>query len=94
MLFFQAALLAGYGFAHRTSRPSARKQTLLQLALLAAAAVVLPIGVPDASPPQSGSALAAGPAGQPTRRLRRPFLENASVLVHHPDGPALCPQQA
>jgi hypothetical protein len=39
--FFQAALLAGYGFAHLTSRLQARRQALLQLALLAAA-VVLP----------------------------------------------------
>ena len=46
VLFFQA-LLAGYGFAHLASRPSARKQALLQLALPAVAAVVLPIGVPD-----------------------------------------------
>jgi hypothetical protein len=57
VLFFQAALLADYGFAHGTSRPSARKQALLQLALPAVAAVVLPIGVPDASPPQNGSPL-------------------------------------
>jgi hypothetical protein len=55
VLFFQAALLAGYAFAHVTSRLSARKQALLQLALLVVAAVVLPIGVPDASPPESGS---------------------------------------
>jgi hypothetical protein len=42
VLFFQAALLAGYGFAHLTSRLPARRQPLVQLALLAAAAVVLP----------------------------------------------------
>jgi len=33
-LFFQAALLAGYGFAHATSRLSPRRQALLQLGLL------------------------------------------------------------
>jgi hypothetical protein len=55
VLFFQAALLAGYGFAHVTSRLPARRQALLQLGLLAVAAVVLPIGVPDADPPDSGN---------------------------------------
>ena len=34
VLFFQAALLAGYGFAHATSRLSPRRQALLQLGLL------------------------------------------------------------
>ena len=55
VLFFQATLLAGYGFAHATSRLPARRQALFQLALLAVAAVVLPIGVPDATPPDSGN---------------------------------------
>jgi hypothetical protein len=55
MLFFHAALLTGYKFAHLTSRLNARKQAPLQLALPAVAAVVLPIGVPDANPPQSDS---------------------------------------
>jgi Ni/Fe-hydrogenase subunit HybB-like protein len=31
VLFFQAALLAGYGFAHVTTRLSPRRQALLQL---------------------------------------------------------------
>jgi hypothetical protein len=53
VLFFQAALLAGYGFAHLTSRLAARRQALLQLGLLAVAAAVLPIGVPDARAPAS-----------------------------------------
>src|SRR5687768_2754538 len=55
VLFFQAALLAGYAFAHVTSRLPPRRQALLQLVLLGVAAVVLPIGVPDQSPPESGS---------------------------------------
>jgi hypothetical protein len=55
VLFFQAALLAGYGFAHVTSRLPPRRQALLQLVLLGVGAVVLPVGVPDASPPESGS---------------------------------------
>ena len=56
VLFFQAALLAGYSFAHVTSRLLApRRQALLQVGVLALAAVVLPIGVPDGTPPDSGS---------------------------------------
>ncbi|MDQ6749422.1 MAG: hypothetical protein M3Z33_01500, partial [Actinomycetota bacterium] len=53
VLFFQAALLAGYAFAHLTSRLPARRQAVLQLALLAVAVAALPIGVPHASPPRS-----------------------------------------
>ena len=55
VLFFQVALLAGYAYAHVTSRLAPRRQALLQLGLLAIAAVVLPIGVPDARPPQSST---------------------------------------
>jgi hypothetical protein len=70
VLFFQVALLAGYGYAHLTSRLAPRRQALLQLALLALAAIVLPVGVPDSHPPESGNpipwllgvlALTAGP---------------------------------
>jgi hypothetical protein len=55
VLFFQAALLAGYAFSHWTSRRlRPRAQTLVQLALLAAAAVALPVEVArDARPPAS-----------------------------------------
>jgi hypothetical protein len=53
VLFFQAVLLAGYGFAHLTSRLPARRQALLQLGVLLLALVVLPIGVPDADAPNS-----------------------------------------
>ena len=53
VLFFQALLLAGYAFAHFTSRLPARRQALLQLGLIVAAAAVLPIGVPDSTPPES-----------------------------------------
>src|SRR5918992_5109928 len=53
VLFFQAVLLAGYAFAHVTSRLPARRQALLQLGVLALALLVLPIGVPDADPPDS-----------------------------------------
>jgi len=40
VLFFQAALLAGYAFAHLTSRLPARRQALLQLGLLAVASAL------------------------------------------------------
>ncbi|MGI8593507.1 MAG: fused MFS/spermidine synthase, partial [Solirubrobacteraceae bacterium] len=71
VLFFQAALLAGYAFAHLTSRLPARRQALLQLGLIVAAAAVLPIGVPDSTPPESENpipwlvALLATTAGLP-----------------------------
>lgn len=55
VLFFQVVLLAGYGYAHVTSRLAPRRQALLQLGLLALAALVLPIGVPDARPPDDGN---------------------------------------
>ncbi|WP_122465040.1 fused MFS/spermidine synthase [Brevundimonas lutea] len=46
MAFFQAALLAGYAYAHLLQRlPSLRAQFLVHLAALAGAAVVLPLGV-------------------------------------------------
>jgi hypothetical protein len=52
VLFFQTALLAGYGYAHVTSRLAARRQALLQIAVLVLAAVVLPLGVPSGDPPE------------------------------------------
>jgi spermidine synthase len=56
MLFFQAALLGGYLYAHVTSRRLApRGQAALHLGLLAAAAIVLPIGV-GAAAPEGGAA--------------------------------------
>jgi SAM-dependent methyltransferase len=51
MLFFQAALLGGYLYAHvGATRLSVRGQAGLHLALLAAAALALPIGVGAAAP--------------------------------------------
>lgn len=44
--FFQAALLAGYGYAHLLQRlPTLRAQALAHMSALAAAAVVLPLSV-------------------------------------------------
>jgi hypothetical protein len=60
VLFFQAALLAGYVYAHALGRwPGARGQALLHVGLLALPIVALPIAVP---------AYAAG-GGDPALRL-------------------------
>jgi len=56
LLFFQTLLLAGYLYAHLTSRwLSVRNQAILHLALLASAVFLLPIHVPAswAQPPAS-----------------------------------------
>ena len=51
MLFFQASLLGGYLFAHATSaRLSVRAQALLQVGVLAAAGLALPVTVGAAAP--------------------------------------------
>jgi spermidine synthase len=57
LVFFQAVLLCGYGFAHLSLRfLSVRRQSLLQLVLLAAPVALLPIGLPhEAAPPASAS---------------------------------------
>jgi hypothetical protein len=49
MMFFQAILLAGYGYAHLCSKNAVlNRQIIIHLALLAAAGVVLPIAIsPD-----------------------------------------------
>ncbi|MDQ3850148.1 MAG: hypothetical protein M3296_05995, partial [Actinomycetota bacterium] len=56
VLFFQAALLAGYAYSHASSRRlSPRVQAGMQLALLALAALALPIALPHGSgPPTAG----------------------------------------
>src|SRR5499433_3940889 len=59
MVFFQTALLMGYGYAHLISRtlPPGRA-ALVHLAALAAAALTLPIGIAAGfdAPPASGVA--------------------------------------
>ncbi len=51
MVFFQAALLAGYLYAHLLApRLGLRAQALLHLAILASSAIFLPIAVPDLGP--------------------------------------------
>jgi SAM-dependent methyltransferase len=52
MVFFQAVLLAGYGYSHLvTTRLRLRGQAAVHLAVLAAAALVLPLAVPEGQTP-------------------------------------------
>src|SRR5438552_1206245 len=52
MVFFQAALLAGYAYAHAlTTRFSVRRQLLLHMVVLALPILVLPIGIGNWVPP-------------------------------------------
>ena len=61
LLFFQTLLLAGYLYAHVTSRLLRPKaQAILHLALLASAIFVLPIHVPESWAHPPGSALPIG----------------------------------
>src|SRR5687768_10268991 len=55
VMFFQAALLAGYAFSHWTSRAlTPRAQSVVQVGLLAAAAIALPVAIDaGADPPPS-----------------------------------------
>ena len=58
MLFFQAALLAGYAYAHYSVRwLGPRRQMLAHLVVLALPLLVLPITLPDIQPPDD-----AGPS--------------------------------
>src|SRR5947199_3585921 len=54
MVFFQAALLAGYAYAHATTAwLGVRRQALLHLALLLLALVALPVHAAGWTPPVS-----------------------------------------
>ncbi|MBM3581788.1 MAG: hypothetical protein FJX37_07480, partial [Alphaproteobacteria bacterium] len=44
MVFFQALLLAGYGYAHFSLKLGVKRQAMLHVLLLAASLVALPIG--------------------------------------------------
>ncbi len=60
MVFFQGALLAGYGYAHLlTARLSLKTAVLAHLAVMAIGLLALPIGISAAwdNPPESGQAL-------------------------------------
>ena len=51
MLFYQAALLLGYVYAHALTRLPLRTQSVIHLILLAASALMLPIGLAGFAPP-------------------------------------------
>lgn len=57
LMFYQAALLLGYLYAHVGSRRlSPRRQAVLHVALLVVAGLALPIGIPEGwTPPAEGS---------------------------------------
>jgi SAM-dependent methyltransferase len=56
MVFFQAALLGGYLYAHLTTRHlTVRRQAALHLVFLAAAGVMLPLSIAGAAPPGGGA---------------------------------------
>ncbi len=56
MLFFQAALLGGYLWAHLTTRAlGVRRQAALHLAVMLGAALALPLAVGDAAPTGGGA---------------------------------------
>lgn len=55
MLVYQALLLGGYAYAHALSRLNVRNQSVVHLVLLAAAALLLPIGLIAGTPPPGAS---------------------------------------
>jgi SAM-dependent methyltransferase len=55
MLVYQALLLAGYAYAHRLTRETPRKQSLIHLAVLLVAAIWLPISLATLQIPVDGS---------------------------------------
>ena len=59
LMFFQTMLLAGYLYAHVTSRYlTSRRQAVIHVALLALAVVSLPVGIPGGwAPPESGNVI-------------------------------------
>jgi hypothetical protein len=60
MVFFQAALLAGYAYAHLlASRLQVSRQAVIHLGVLLLAAIVLPMGVRDWAPPTGSNPVPA-----------------------------------
>ncbi len=55
MLVYQALLLGGYYYTHRLSRLPLRRQAQIHLALFALAALTLPVGLANLTPPRPGS---------------------------------------
>jgi hypothetical protein len=98
MLFFQAALLGGYLYAHLTTRwLGVRRQATLHLALVLAAGLALPLSVAGAAPPGGGApvpwllSLLLGTVGLPfmvlaatSPMLQRWFAESGSPAARNP----------
>lgn len=57
LVFFQSALLAGYGYSHYSSRLGVRRQVALHVALLIAISFTLPITVTNNAPSTSAPTL-------------------------------------
>lgn len=55
MLVYQALLLAGYAYAHRLAKETARRQAVVHLVMFAIALLWLPIGLAALYPPTDGS---------------------------------------
>lgn len=55
MLVYQALLLCGYAYAHRLSREAPRRQAAIHIAVLLIAALWLPLGLANFTPPANGS---------------------------------------
>lgn len=58
MLFYQAALLAGYAYANFIQRLPLKRQWMLHLGLFGLAALTLPIGIANLGPADTGGAAA------------------------------------
>ena len=95
MVFFQALLLAGYGYAHVSLKLGVRRQAILHVALLLISLVALPIGFDPArwEPPTSDNPmgwlflLLAASAGAPFFMLAAtaPMLQSWFARTDHPD---------
>ena len=80
MVFFQAALLCGYGYAHLLTRHlGPRSQCLAHLCLLGAAAIALPIGIAEGWRPDSGAPPALWLLGLLVVSIGAPFFAVATT---------------
>jgi hypothetical protein len=85
VLFFQVALLCGYGYAHLVSRLRPRFQAGVHLLVVAAALLALPIAIPGGVDPPSGDQLVFWVLGLLVVVVGLPFfaLSSASPLLQH-----------
>jgi hypothetical protein len=85
VLFFQVALLCGYGYAHLVSRLRPRFQAGVHVVVVAAALLALPIAIPAGVDPPSGDQLVFWVLGLLVLVVGLPFfaLSSASPLLQH-----------